>query len=272
MTTQTLGWTGEIPSEIRLMVYDVYFTSLTVNIHKPTCRNKPGDCLTSFGARLASQYQIQRQNLRSTNSALSLFLTCKLVHEEAEPLLFEKAQFVQSACFNPSLRSTRGTPAIFSNVAQRYLQKVANFLVLLGKRPLSSAYDQSKWTWSHGFTKVRSMTHVVKYPLLSVGDETFLRRLMKLSLDHVHETEFFLYETDWNASYNPENVVKITISFDNTMTVTTFGGGRYNRRAASAVRFIDTVQDGLNKRRTVPDERVFDVKLVETDDEVDRMS
>lgn len=116
------------------------------------------------------------------------------------------------------------------------------------------------------------MTYVVKYPLPPFGDETFLRRLMKLSLDHVHETEFFLYEIDWDASYNPENMVKVSISFDNTMTVTTFGRGRYNGRGPNAVRIINTVQDGLNKGRKVTEERVFDIQLVETDDEFGRIS
>lgn len=243
--------------------------SLTVNIHRPTCQNKPGDCLTFFGSGLPSQYQIQQQNSQSTNSALKLFLTCKLLHQEAEPLLFERAQFVPSACFMPSLRSTRGTPATFSNVAQRHLQKVADFRMLLGKGPRWAAYDETKCTWSHGFTRVRFMSPVVKYPTPPFSDEILIRRLMKLSLDKFHETEFFLvYECGWDT-YDPENMVNVTISFDNTVTVMTPGSGRHRGRGPSTVRVINNVQDGLKKGREAAEERVFDVKLVETDDEFD---
>lgn len=54
--------------------------------------------------------------------------------------MFEKAQFTPSACFTPSPRSTRGTTLTFSNIAQRHLQKVGNFPLLLAKRPGWSAY------------------------------------------------------------------------------------------------------------------------------------
>lgn len=103
------------------------------------------------------------------------------------------------------------------------------------------------------------MNHVAKYAVGPFVDEVFIRRLMKLSLDHVNETEFFLYEFDSNTPYSA-NSVKIKISFDRTITITRSGGG-----GPSAVRLMNTIQDGMKKRQDVTGKKLFDFKLVETD-------
>lgn len=136
MVTAKLQWAVDIPAEIRLMVYEIYFESLAIHIHSPTCSDKYGDCKNREISLRWPGYKYRKHRSRpvSTDSALALFLVCKLIHAESEHLLFKRARFMPSACFKTTLQSTRSSPLTFSNIAQTNLQKVALFRTLLSKR------------------------------------------------------------------------------------------------------------------------------------------
>lgn len=118
MAIRRLQWTVDIPAEIRLMVYENYFESLTIYAHSPACSYKQGNCATGHFWK----HQKERAEAEPTYAASNLLLTCKLVHAEAEHVLFNRARFAPMACFS-TLRSSRSTPLTLSIVAQRALQE-----------------------------------------------------------------------------------------------------------------------------------------------------
>jgi len=192
---------------------------LTVSMHDPTCQNTAGRCWSHFDGYAPFEYKVQGHS-PSTKLALNLFLTCRLVHQEAELLLFEKAHFVSATCFKPRLRSTKNTPVPFSNIAQRHLQKVVDLRSLLVKSYGPPSYLLASCIWSRSFTRLSFRSFPFCVGDMSFDDKLFIDRLMELSLDHVHETEVFAYDTYSHTTCGDGGIVKIKISFDNTIAIT----------------------------------------------------
>lgn len=245
--------------------------SLTVSMYDPTCQDEVGQCQCHFRDDSPFGYQVQG-HLPSTKLALNLFLTCRLVHQEAEPLLFEKAQFILATCFKPRLRSTRSTPVPFSNIAQRHLQKVVDLRSLLAQKYGTPARLLATCIWSRSFTELSFRGFPFCVEVMSFDDIMFIGRLMESSLDHVHETELFAYDTHSYTLFRNGDLAKIKISFDNTIAITMSRGYYNTERGSRLTALMNTIQDGIKKRPKFTNRRAFDIKLVEAEERFCRMS
>ncbi|KAK5937411.1 hypothetical protein PMZ80_010418 [Knufia obscura] len=102
-----IQWLHDIPPEIRFSIYEMLFKSLDLIVHNG--RNCVQDCRTRS----------------DRNTPTNLFLTCKAVKHEAEPIYMSKTNFRTSRCVNGSVNKfgfvkTSGMPPALTLDLQLY--------------------------------------------------------------------------------------------------------------------------------------------------------
>ncbi|GAB7322303.1 hypothetical protein MBLNU13_g03281t1 [Cladosporium sp. NU13] len=152
----------KLPSEVRLLIYEYVFPPCKVDIHAP--REREG---------------VDGDELHAERADIAPLLTCRTIHAEAAPILYENTEFfIRFACSGPDVQSMKaGKYRIYAQVLRDLRGRVRSLIKQARKVSLSiwfsdsSAWEAAERKW---FRKLTSeLTRLAKAPKLKQLHITF---------------------------------------------------------------------------------------------------